>query len=200
MKKYYSLYPKENKEGASAFLSDDVTMPCKIIHDSDGLLQLPYDLTLYCISVTHDGLQISQDFSGLKEIWLDYLPNNQAWPLFSSQLKKCVDTCLTGQEKLQWIRCHVVYNHEVRNYYIPMFHEQFDILDESKCIFAGNGRIIKRVYSQSKIQKYSIFPIPNMDNWWEILPTLFVSDDIRKNIKKANLTGVALESAPISKI
>ena len=115
----------------------------------------------------------------LKEIWLDYLPNNQAWPLFSSQLKECIDRCLTGQEKLQWIRCRVVYNQEAKNYYVPMFYEQFDILDDSKCIFAGNGR--------------------NQENWWEILPTLFVSEDIRKNIRKANLTGVVLESAPISK-
>jgi len=199
MKKYYSLYPKENEDGASAFLSDAVTMPCKLIQDSDGLLQLPYDFTLRCIHVTHDGLQISQDFSSLKEIWLDYLPNNQAWPLFSSQLKECIDRCLTGQEKIQWIRCRIVYNQETKNYYVPMFYEQFDILDDSKCIFAGNGRIIKRVYAQSKIQKYSIFPVANQENWWEILPTLFVSEDIRKNIKKANLTGVVLESAPISK-
>lgn len=49
MKKYYSLFPKENEDGASAFLSDAVTMPCKLIQDSDGLLQLPYDFTLRCI-------------------------------------------------------------------------------------------------------------------------------------------------------
>ena len=197
--KYYSIYQNETEtDCASAFLPDNITLSNVELMTADDMYLFPVNFTLKRLSLDCNGVNVSSDFSGLNDLWLDYMPNSEAWPMLSERMMETINSFLTGNEKLKWIRCSVEHNEETKYYYVPLFQTEFNILDTAKCIYASNGIIIKRVYASSKIKDYSVFPEPSYRNWWDILPVLYVSNDVRKVIKKEKLTGISIERAPVS--
>lgn len=197
--KYYSLYQKEeDTDCASAFLPDNITLSNVELMTADDMYLFPVNFTLKRLSLDCNGVNVSSDFSGLNDLWLDYMPNSEAWPMLSERMMTAINPLLTGNEKLRWIRCSVTHEKETRFYYVPLFKAEFDILDSDKCVYASNGIVIKRVYALSKIKNYSVFPEPSYKNWWDILPVLYVSENVRKTIMKNKLTGIAIEKAPVS--
>ena len=103
MNNYYLLGSKEERQVASAFAPKGTKPDYELIPDLNGVNVMPFELTLVKLSVDKNGLMKSDDLNGLNEIWLDYLPNSLAWPLFSEKFKDLVDKSLTGKESIDWI-------------------------------------------------------------------------------------------------
>jgi hypothetical protein len=200
MKKYFLLSWKKGKEPlASAFAPKESKLGQDLISAINGTNMLPFELSLVKLVVGKNGLIESNDLSDLKEIWLDYQPNSLAWPLISERLKSIIEANLTGNEQTDWIECKVKNGSEVRTYYILRFNKLLDVLDMQKTLFVqGTDHIIRPVFANSKISRYSIFSKPSSHDLWKITSGLYVSDALKKTIQKAKLTGMDFEKTSVS--
>ncbi len=155
--------------------------------------ELPFDFTLKALIVERGGIRYSNDFSLVKKVWADYQPNSLAWPLFSEKLRSLVEENLTGKEAVKWIPCNVCCSDECREYYIPLFTKELDVLDEEKCFYSGNGCLVKPAFSSLKIKDYGIFPKPAKNNLWRITSAVYVSEKMRNEVKKAKMPEICFE-------
>ncbi|MBK8245342.1 MAG: hypothetical protein IPK88_18090 [Saprospiraceae bacterium] len=192
MTKYYFL--AENLKPSTAFACTKEATPIahelisKVIEKSE----LPFALFLKKVSRGKGGLIISDDLSGLRHIWLDYQPNNLAWPLMSEKMKSVISAQLTGKEGIIWIKAIINGADEIKEYYIPRFRQKLDVLDNQKTIFVKDtSHIIKPVFSLSKIIDYHLFFAPQ--EFWEITSGLYVSETLKKIMQKEKLTGISFE-------
>lgn len=199
MSKYYLLSGKNSKEVASAFIDS-------IIPDKDNIIEylkvkpnLYLNFSLFKLSFTKNKMVKSSDLSTLKEVWLDYLPNGEAWPLFSEKLKVIIENNLTGYEGLSWINAIVSYkNLEEKTYYIPYFKNSLDVLDYTYSIYVeGTDSLIKPVFSSVKILNYNIITTPESYSIRGITSALYISEKLMKAIKKEKLSGIIFEEARI---
>jgi hypothetical protein len=157
-----------------------------------GKQVLEFELFLRSMQLGNDGIQRNEDLSELKHFWLDYQPNNLAWPLMSEKMKNLIAVHLTGAEGVVWIKVKINGLSEVRDYYIPRFINKLDVLDVDKTIFAnGTSHIIKPVFSLDKIINYSMFHAPYLH--WEITSALYVCESLMNVLNKEKLTGLAFE-------
>lgn len=93
--------------GVSAFAPKGLAPDHELVLELAKSSELPFDLTLVKLTPHRNGLDVSADISELTEIWPDYMPNNQAWPLFSANLRQIVDRRLIHDEGLYWISAKV---------------------------------------------------------------------------------------------
>ena len=184
---YFLMGLKHFKNVAIACAPDNVGLAHELIGTLSELEAMPFDFNLKALTVKSNGIHYSNDFSLVEHVWLDYQPNNLAWPLFSEKLKNLIETALTGREKLKWISCNICYKNEIRKYYIPYFTEGLDVLNKEKSFYANNGNLIKPAFSYRKIQDYSIFPKPSMNNLWQITAAICISDKVKKEIMKSKI-------------
>jgi hypothetical protein len=200
MKKYYSLNWKDSKDAiTNAFAPKGTKLAQDLINELNGLNKLPFDLTLFKLSLAKKGLIVSADLTELKDVWFDYQPNSLAWPLMSEKFKSLIENNLTGKEQIDWIECKVKNGNEERPYFILRFNKMLDVLDLQKTMFVqGTDHIIKPVFASSKISLYSIFSKPSSHELWKITPGLYVSDDLKKAIQKAKLTGMDFDKTLVS--
>ncbi len=197
--KNYLLSWKHKVELASAFLAEDSKSDHELINGLEGKKYFTFHFQLKRIQENKTGLVIDDNLSVLKEIWLDYQPNNLAWPLMSEKLRSIIENQLTGHEGVDWIECKIKKQEEERIYFIPRFNKMLDVLDFEKTSFvADTDHIIKPVFSAEKISAYSIFFKPLSHNLWKITPGIYVNENIRKIIKKEKLTGIDFESASVA--
>lgn len=185
---------KHFKNVAIACAPDNVGLAHELIGALRESDVMPFDFTLKALMVKSDGIHYSNDFSRVETIWLDYQPNSLAWPLFSEKLKKIIEKMLTGKEGLKWISCNICCGKETRTYYIPHFIEELDVLNKDKCFYSNNGGLIKPAYFSLKIQDYSIFPKPSMNNLWQITAAICISDKVKKEIVKSKISCINYES------
>lgn len=195
MEKYFLLSWKDVKGAlSSAFAPSGVKTDHELIHELNGNTELPFNLELFKLSDDKNGIIKSNDLTSLKEIWLDYQPNNLAWPLMSEKLKTTIEKYLTGNEGLDWISVKVTGNGEQRVYYIPRFENMLDVLDTEKTMFVqGTDRIIRPCFSLMKINKYAVFHQPSSHNLWKITSSLYFNELLKKGIQKEKLTGMDFE-------
>lgn len=199
MSNYYLLSGKNNPKVASAFAPEGTKLAHELITELDNVKELPFELNLVKLTVGKNGLIESNDLSDLKEIWQDYQPNSLAWPLMSEKLKSVIEKSLTGNEGIDWISVIVKGSGEQRKYYIPRFSKMLDVLDKQKTIFVqGTDRVIRPVFSLSKIDKYNVFHQPSAHSLWKITSGLYVSEALKKAIQKEKLTGVDLEKTSVT--
>jgi hypothetical protein len=198
MNEYYFLAEKVKPSTAFAYTQGNTPLSHELIPDVIGRSELPFELFLKKVTTGKGGLQVSEDLSELKYLWLDYQPNNLAWPLMSEKMKTVISFHLTGKEGLVWIKALVKGGNEVKEYFIPRFSQKLDVLDEQKTIFVpGTAHIIKPVFSLSKISQFSIFH-KSQEFFWEITSGLYVSDALKKAMQKAKLTGMDFEKTSVS--
>lgn len=199
MEKYYLLSCKDGREPlASAFAPKGSKADHELIEELNGVNELPFDLSLIKLDVGKNGLIKSDDLTGIKEKWLDYQPNNLAWPLMSQRLKLVIETNLTGNEQVDWITCKIMGDNEERLYFIPRFNNMLDVLDLNKTVFVkGTDHIIKPVFAATKVSMYSIFSMPSSYNLWKITSGIYVCETLKKVIKKQNLTGLDFEKTSV---
>lgn len=199
MNNYYLLSGKNNPKVASAFAPEGTKLAHELITELDDANELPFKLNLVKLTVGKNGLIESNDLSDLKEIWLDYQPNSLAWPLISEKLKGVIENNLTGNEGIDWISAIVKAPNEQRTYYIPRFSKMLDVLDTQKTMFVqGTYRIIRPVFSLSKVGKYSVFHQPSAHSLWKITSGLYVNETLKKAIQKEKLTGLDFEKTSVA--
>lgn len=197
MNKYYFLVEKIKPSTAFAYTQGDTPLSHELIPDVIGRTELPFELFLKKITTGKGDFQVSEDLSEVKHLWMDYQPNNLAWPLMSEKMKNVVSKNLTGKEGLVWIKAIVNGGNEIKEYFIPRFLQKLDVIDEQKTIFiSGTAHIIKPVFSFSKIENYNIFFSPQ--DYWEITSGLYISETLKNAIQKAKLTGIDFEKVSVS--
>lgn len=165
----------------------------------NGHNKLPFELNLVKLSLIKNELVKSSNIKDLPILWLDYLPNNLAWPLMSSKLKEIIDNNLSGNEGVDWISATINGDNEKRTYYIPRFNHFLDVLDFEKTIFVpGTDHVIKPVFSISKIRPYCIFTKPSGFDLWKITPNLYIKDELKMILKKEKITGLDFSEIKLS--
>lgn len=191
---YFFMGLKHFKNVAIACAPDNVGLAHELIgaiKDSDVM---PFDFTIKALTVKRDGIHYSNDFSAIETIWLDYQPNSLAWPFFSEKLKNLIEKMLTGEEELRWISCNVCHGNEVRKYYIPHFTKELDVLNKEKSFYSNNGSLIRPVFSSVKIQDYSVFPKPSINDLWQVTMAICISDKVKREIMKSKISCVNYEA------
>lgn len=196
-KQFYLLFPKEERELASAFTSEVDKLPHELIEYVGGLDLLPFEFRLKRISASKNGISYSNDLTSLKTVWSDYLPNNLAWPIFSLRVKEIINENLSGNEGLEWIKAKINYNNHKKEYYVPRFKFELDVLDTEKTKFVpGTNQIIKPIYSNSKLKKLSVFHEPS--SIWQVGLGFYVSEKIKNSLEQDNLTGMTFEEVIVT--
>lgn len=200
IKKNYFLFSAKNSASVPCAIAPEGTrLAHELISDLSGKNTIPFKMNLIKISKTKKGIIDSLDFSNIEEIWIDYLPNSLAFPLMSEKLKLLINENLTGNENIDWIECPISYNNFTMNYNILRFNVPLDVIDIDKSIYVkGTSHIIKPVFSFEKIKDLSCFPAPLYDDLWKITPSIYMSEELIRKIKKGNITGVVFDKAIVS--
>lgn len=200
MENYYLLSWKDGKKPlASAFTPKGTKTDHDLIKELNGKSRLPFELDLIKLSISKNELVKSNDLTDLKDIWLDYQPNNLAWPLMSERLKLLVESNLTGKEEIDWLTCNIKSKNEEKLYFILRFNKMPDVLDMQKTMFVqGTEHIIRPVFAAFKVSSYNIFTKPSSHDLWKITSSLYVSESLKKAIQKEKLTGIDFEKTSVS--
>jgi hypothetical protein len=199
MKNYYLLSGKNSLRVASAYAPEGTKLAHELIPDLEGFNQLPFEMELIKLTVGKNGIIESNDLSDLNEVWLDYQPNSLAFPLMSEKLKSSIERNLTGKEGIEWIFVFIRHLDDQRTYYIPKFSKMLDVLDIQKTMFVnGTNRIIRPVFSLSKVSKYNVFHQPSDNDLWTITPGLYASESVKKAIQKEKLSGISFEKTSVA--
>ena len=198
MKYYFLSWKDGNEPSASAYAPKGTKLAMDLISELNGINEIPFELSLVKLDVGKSGLIKSNDLTGLKEVWLDYQPNNLAWPLMSERLKSVIEANLTGNEQIDWIACNVKNGTGEKTYFVLRFNKMLDVLDIQKTMFVqGTDHIIRPVFATSKISSYNIFTKPSSHDLWKITSGLYVSEALKKAIQQAKLTGIVFEKVSV---
>jgi hypothetical protein len=177
---------------AFAYTDEPTPLAYELIPELQNKIEVPFDFTLKKVTKSKSGLLVSTDISELKYKWLDYQPNNLAWPLMSEKMKTLIEQNLTGEEGIVWMKVIIKADLERRLYFIPRFKQKLDVLDENKTKFVKNtNHIIFPFFSADKIKKFSIFHTPS--DFCEITLDLFIDEKIKDQLMKEKITGVDLK-------
>lgn len=197
MIKYFSLAEDIKPRTASAYTEDATVLSHELIPDLIGKAVLPFDLYLRSVKFHRNGPIESNDLTKIKHLWVDYQPNNLAWPLMSHKMKELVEFFLTGGEGIIWMKVLVRTPDETREYFIPQFTRKLDVLDKDKTTYVDETDLIVRpVYSLDKINRYSLFHRPG--DYWQITLGLYVNRDLMTAIRTEKLTGVAFDGISVA--
>lgn len=196
---YYLLSGQNSKEIASAFINSVMPDRVNIIEFLKLNPKLTLKFSLFKLCVTKNGIVKSSDLSTLQAVWLDYQPNDEAWPLFSEKLKVVIENNLTGKEGLSWINANVNYNNlEEKIYYIPYFKNSLDVLDYAYSTYVeGTDALIKPFFSFEKISNYNIITTPESYRISGITSALYIHEKLMKAIKKEKLSGIIFEKSRV---
>lgn len=200
MKKYYLFGSKQsNNKVASAYAPSGAKLAQELIEDLENKYELPFELNMVKLTIGKNSIEESDDLNGIETIWLDYLPNSFAWPLFSNRLKSIISNHLTGQEYIDWIRAKINTLSEQKEYYIPRFRDKLDVLDKEKSTYIPDtDHIIKPCFSLLNISRYSMFHFPLDSNLWKITSILYISDELKKILQEENISGVCFDKANLA--
>ena len=199
MSNYFSLSWTSPRQSANASAPNIKKAGHQLIADLEGLNEMPFDMHLIKITVGRNELIYSDNLSGLKNIWDDYLGNDFAWPLMSEKLKSVIEKELTGEEGIDWISVKIHGNGECRTYYILRFNKELDVLDNEHTMFQPNSaRVIVPHFSLEKIKNYSVFTVPRPHcNYWKITSNIKLSEKVKKAIQKAKITAVSFSKTRV---
>ncbi|MCH5688929.1 hypothetical protein LWM68_34550 [Niabella sp. W65] len=104
---YFFLSEKVSSKTAFAYTDNQDIVSHELIPIVKNTLELPFDLRLKSVHSKKNKLEVSCDLSGIKYLWLDYQPNNLAWPLMSGKMRMVIEENLTGKEGITWISVKV---------------------------------------------------------------------------------------------
>lgn len=197
-KEYFRMYLKNKATVTKALTKDLGTI------NNDEILskylnkdQLLFEFSLAKSFLKDDKLHLNKNLSSIKKIWYDYQYNDKGWPLFSEKLKLIIESHLTGQEGIEWLKAKVNSSKEQRIYFIPKFTKKIDLLDMSKTTFVpGTDFVRKPYFLKSKIQPYSLFC--RITYTWPISYLLYISEEIKELIIEAGMTEILFKQAHTS--
>lgn len=187
---------KDEHQGVSAFTEKKLPPGHLLIDELEGKTTIPWDFALKKVTERQNGLEISDDLSGLSEVWSDYPTNSLAWPLMSGQLKAVIEQNLSGEEGVDWLETTVTSGIDIRAYYIPRFNRKLDVLDaEHSRYIPGTDQIMRSCFSLSKVSNYAMFHDELAYDLWKITPFIYVSEALKKNLQREKLLGLQFEKA-----
>lgn len=195
-KKYYSMsWHKGGNSTPSAFYNEQGILSFELIPQLEIKNSFPKEFTLKKVTETSKGIDVSEDLNGEEEIWLDYLPNNLAFPLISERLKEIIADEISEKESINWIEAIVNYKEISKKYFVPLFTKALDVLDKEKTKYIpGTDHIMKPFFSAEKLMKYKLFHKPSSEEYlFKVTPDIYVSEDIEKIISRENMSGILLE-------
>jgi hypothetical protein len=164
----------------------------------EGVHELPFEMKLMKSCIKNGKLVSEENLFEIKEIWPDYMLNQFAYNMFSERFKEVIEKELTGNEEIDWIAAKIHGNGECKTYYILRFTKKLDTINEEKSLFDKYG-LIRPCFSSSKVEKYSIFHVPDKEEYlWKIPSGVYVTEKLKKAIQKAKLTGVGFEKTEMS--
>ena len=197
LKKFYSFYQtdSQSRECASAYLSNssisnvnDFDFETEIKEHCDSVL-LKFHLVK--LTIEADGISVNDDLSGVDQLWMDWIPNQFAWPMFSEKLKNLIVISLQPHQKTHWIKCDVTYNEECRFYYIPVYKFDDEVLDLEKTEFVDDtDLILDPVFKHDVIDKLDFFYIPFKDGFER---DLYISDKVKCMLVREGISGVSFD-------
>jgi hypothetical protein len=197
MKEYFFLTEKIKNRNAFAYTQGTTPLAHELIPLIRDLSEIPFEMELKKVSNSNTDLQVSSDLSDLSHLWLDFQPNNLAWPIMSEKMMKLICDNLTGKESIVWMCVKIKSDVEIKKYFVPRFENKMDVLDENKTVFVGkNNHIVKPVFSLKKIEHYNLFHIPDL--FWEITSSIFVSNQLKKALQREKITGINFENIAVS--
>ena len=186
MKRLYYMSYKETPSTACAIApKGSPIFICNMAEELEVTGRLPFTLTLMDIIFKNGKRYISDDLTGLKTIWTDCLLNSALLFLCSENLRDVIDNNMKGYNYIKWITCDVVGQEECRQYFFPLFTERLDLLDKG-----GD-------WDKRKTAKFPLITLPEWFNW-RISNSFYVSEEMRKAIKKSGATkGLSLNPTGI---
>lgn len=191
MNSYYFLAEKIKRQTAFADTEGETPVAHELVPDLIGKEQLPFDLYLKSAKLVKGKFINSIDLSDVKHLWLDYQPNHLAWPLMSRRMMQIVCSMLTGKEGVSWIRANIRSTDDCRDYYIPEFAKELDVLDQTRTIYVdGSSSVVIPVFSLKKVADLHFFAIPGR---LPITTGIVVSDRLRGAMIKESLSAVDFE-------
>jgi len=198
--KYYFLSWKHVGNRHKVVYSDvKIESMSEVIKRLTDTFVLYFDFNVKDSLETKNGLIVNDLLFSPKHEWLDYLPNNLAWPLMSEKMKSIIIESLIDHDYIDWISTNVKFDNEQRTYYILKFKKKTDVLDFQKTMFVANTTvIIKPVFSEKKVSNYSIFIAPAEYDHWQINSGLYVSEHLKRNLQKAKCTGMEFSQTKTS--
>jgi len=127
-------------------------------------------------------------------IFEDYIMNNLDFPLMSLRLKSVFDKYKSTAPSFKWLNAKVQSKNKKYffEYFLMTFTTKPDVLDFEKTRFIDNDYIYG-FFSYEKIKNFSFFPHPR-----ELATSLVVSEEIKNEIIKNNITGVSFRKAEIT--
>ncbi len=188
MNDYYLLGRENKKEFACADGGEQ---------GAEGSSELNFELHLVKLTISKNGTAISDDLSGLSTTWLDFQPNNLELPLMSNRLKEFITENLTGDEGLYWILAKINGPGGVRNYYIPVFERELDVLDTENTIYSEDGSILTPHFSLNKVHQLGIFHCPGEGGSLKIASALYVNEMVKRAVQKNRLTGMTFKKVNV---
>ena len=100
LKKFYSFYQtdSQSRECASAYLSNS---SISNVNDFDFETQGCNDSGV----VFAKQFSVNDDLSGVDQLWMDWIPNQFAWPMFSEKLAKFILSQIEKAKDLGLYEC-----------------------------------------------------------------------------------------------
>jgi hypothetical protein len=197
MSTHFFLSEKVKPNAVFAITEGETPLAYELIDKLRKKSELPFKLYLKTARKVK-GRYMFEDYVSEDQFeWIDYHPNNLAWPLMSSRMKNIIENNLNGQEGVDWIRA-ILYGHlTTRDYFIPRFQTKLDVLDFEKTTYVkGTDHIIKPVFSLSKIANFSMFHLP--EDFWQITSGLYINSKIKRELELSEITGIEFESVKIA--
>ena len=197
--KYYEIRWKEFKEkySTSAVLNE------KIGYDEFNKLLANNSPYLYgmrwhiiSLSVGRKSIIKSDDLSGIKHLWPDYIGNGKVLPIMSEKMKDIIESNLKGTEGVFWIPITIEANGKVRPYYILRFQKQIKVLCKAKTEYLYSV-VSKAVFYKEKALKYSVIPLQE-NSLWNVLGNFYISSEIKRQLVKADVTGIKYTSVELT--
>ena len=195
---YYHLEARVKANTAFAVPKGRIQTPTgsRLVEQLIGLNELPYQLELMDLKKQNGRWEPVEILISELALWVDYQPNEWAYPMMSERMADIVKSHLTGEEGIDWISAQVTAKEEKRVYFIPRFSKLLDTLDSEKTTRTPGGLTVRSWFALEKIKAFSMFQ--GAPEFWEITPSLVVNESLMKALKKAKLTGIGFSPARFS--
>lgn len=189
--KYYKIEWKEFKErySSSAIKNDRIgyeEFENLLLDNSPCLYGMKWHII--SLSVGRKSIIKSDNLSDIKHLWPDYIGNEDALSIMSEKMKDIIESNLKGTEGVYWIPITIEADGDVRPYYILRFKKFIKVLCKEKTEYYYEIPL-NAVFYKEKALQYSVIPL-QVKNLWDNLGSFYVNSEIRRQLVKADITGV----------
>lgn len=127
--------------------------------------------------------------------WHDYMYNQFAFFIVSERLKKFLEKKSVMNDSIEWVNVNIRHEDIVKEYYIVMFTEQQDVIDEKNTkYYLEDNSILVPCISLEKAEKFKIFSVNDKN----IPVMLYTTYEIKKELQKEKFSNLIFGKAKTS--